>query len=220
MGAGLSISARVSMLVLLCASRVAWAGYEEGVEAFERRDCTAAFQEMEEAELLGDSRALATSLSFNRQCCLTPAPSEKHLDDSLCKSADAGNAAAKFLIVWGRAAVGRDACGRLGNPDTSTATVFMAAEQGFPMAMGASGELYEQDSRTTDPVRAYAWYSLAARRGISFESASAQRVKAKLSAEELSRGDQLVEELDGRVPRARMFGPLCSRATLSSLPTK
>jgi hypothetical protein len=216
----LSISASVSMLVLLCASPVAWAGYEQGVEAFERRDCTTAFQQMEEAELLGDSRALATSLSFNRQCCLTPAPSEQHLDDSLCKSAEAGNAAAKFLVVWGRAVVGRDACGRLSNPAASTTTVFTAAEQGFPMAMAASGEIYEQDSQATDLVRAYAWYSLAARRGISFESASAQRVKPKLSAEELSRGDQLVEELDARIPRARMFGPSCSRTALSSSPTQ
>jgi hypothetical protein len=62
--------------LLLCACPNALAGYEAGVAAFWRGDCDSAYQELSDAALKGDSRALVSEQSINKACCTKPPPTE------------------------------------------------------------------------------------------------------------------------------------------------
>jgi TPR repeat protein len=129
----------------------------------------------------------------------------------MCEAADGGNTAAKLLILMWRL-YGSSVCGQPPTNDSKGVEqlALAAAEQGDPFAMEIAGNIYESPSAKMDTVRAYAWYTVAARRAGRPKSDALGQLEAKLSAEELSQGKDLAEELDRKTPRAQKLGPLCS----------
>lgn len=186
-----------------------WADYSNGMAAYARGDYKTAYREFMDAADHGESDALM-NLAFmaGQPRCGPKMPGEE--EELLCKAAEAKNYTAKFMVHYARL-WGRSFCESEGGNQPEGIGNFIdlaeaAAEQGFPMAMVASAQAYENVTKPADPVRAYAWYTVAARRGLKNPNQDdSARVAATLTPEETIRGQQLAEQLDAKTPKSRLI---------------
>jgi hypothetical protein len=72
-----------------------------------------------------------------------------------------------------------------------------------------SAKIYE-NGRPRDPIRAYAWYILAFKRGAPEIQEDADNLGQRLSADERARAKELAARLDAETPRAQLLLDPCS----------
>ena len=200
---------QASLLQLLLVGCWACASNDDGLAAFQRRDYATAIAQFSNAAKQGDSNALVNLAIIEDGGSCVIAENHEESVKLLQQAAEADNSTAKVVLMLGRMwGIGRS------GPETSM-TEFQrllheSAEQGFPLAMLVLGQFYERMAAPPDQVKAYAWYGLAARRGINETTIvsindEGARIANKLSPDERALGNKLIEQLDKQTPASKVI---------------
>jgi len=177
------------VLAGLCAAPV-WAGFEEGVVAYERGD-------------------YATTLNEWRPLAEQGDPTAQHHLGWLYAIGHGVPQDYQEAVRWFRKAAeqgDRDAQTNLGSlyllgdripQDYTEAMKWLraAAEQGHPLAQSKLGIMYEDgEGVPQDLVRAYMWFSLAAAQGSALEEAFLAELTKQMTPAQISEAQRLAQE--------------------------
>jgi len=174
-------------------------GVSDGTSAYLARDYARAVREFSEAGDRGDGVALMNlSLMYSVGCGANA--DQRKSEEFLGRAANAGEPTAKFMLEL--AAMFGTGKHRFDEAEYRKA-VDAAAERGFPLAMLYKGKTYESSRERPDPIRAYAWYSLAAKRAPEpMLREDIDRLKGNLSSEDLARAESLTAKLDAQTSKS------------------
>ena len=171
--------------------------------AAEKGDYARAYQEFSELADKGDTDALVNmSILTDESCGLNKPPDLP--SELICKAVAANNVHARFLAALG-SMFAAPVCPKWTFAQNDFLAVTLAsAAQGYVSAMLWSAKIYE-NGHAPDSVRAYAWYTVASKRGESEAQQEADRVAKRLSIDERARAKGLAETLDHDTPSARLL---------------
>lgn len=196
--------ARSIMLCLLLVSAAAHGGNDEGLAAFAHRDYRLAIREFSNAAIAGDTSAVANLIYMGAcgekddELAQIIRTSEDDIWQVMRKAADGGNAAARFWVTFAAVFSG----GAQPPVDELKETSRLAAERGLIEAMDGLGNLL---ARTNDPAAAYAWFSLAAKRGAEQALEKRDRAAGQLTSAQRAEADATLAKLESSVPRLRII---------------
>jgi TPR repeat protein len=207
--------------VVMAASSVAGAeqaragpsvAYDNAMAAYQRGDYSNAYREFFTAAKQGDDDALVSLWQMADGGCGSP-PEE--VSTLLKTNFGRGNATSRFLWAYAAYEGGAATKEQTMALSASPPLVEASAREGFPFAMFMTGNFYMGPTSLLvraprDPLQAFAWYSLAIRRGWSTKFLDDLDVeglarKIGLSPEQITRGKELTDQLDKEVPKSRLI---------------
>jgi TPR repeat protein len=192
--------------VYICAAN-AWAGYSEAVAAATKADYAGAYQQFSQLADKGDTDALVNmAILTGESCGLNKPPALGN--DLICKAAGADNVHARFFAALS-AMFAAPVCPTLKFTENEFPALTLAsATRGNVAAMLWSGKIYE-NGRQRDPIRAYAWYTLAIERGAPEAQEEVDNLAPRLSADDRARAKELAAKLDIDAPTSKLLFEPC-----------
>ena len=185
-----SIILRLSMILLLCWGGVAWAGYEDGEEAYLREDFPAALSEWRPLAEEGNTEAQNMLGYMYRYGQGVPQDFEQ-ARLWYRRAADLGNARAQNNL----GAMYRQGLGVPQDYQEAFRWFLRAAEQGNGGAQNHVGLMYYKgEGVRQDLVQAYMWAYLAAQQGIDPSIQALDLLSQEMSAAQISEATDLARK--------------------------
>jgi TPR repeat protein len=184
-----------------------WAAYPDALAAAERGDYAGAYQQFSELAEKGNTDALVNMWLLTEESCgLKKSPALA--DELICKAVSAGNVHARAWAALSNMFAAPLCPTWTFNQGEFPAITLASAMRGNVAAMLWSGKIYENGG-TPDPVSAYAWYTLASKRGASEAQEDADSIAKRLSVDDRVRAQELAEKLDRDTEKAQVLFEPC-----------